>query len=100
MREVYLSDLTAAARVLLSVPSNQRVDLCAQMLMEADWADKFTKRMGKPHRHWGNGTLMAAARTRRLLPERGFADPDYASCYMLVFQSLQRHRAAKACKSQ
>lgn len=100
MREVYLSDVTAAARALLAVPPAFREEACAQLLSEAEWADKYTKRLGKPHQRWGNGTLMAAARSRRLMPERTFSDPDYAACFILVFQCLQRHRAAKACKLQ
>ena len=99
MREVHVSDLTMAARFLLTVPSHARADVCAQLLIEADWADKFVKRLGRPHKIWGNGTLMAAARARKLLPERALSDTDYMQCFMMVLDGLQRHRAAKACKS-
>jgi hypothetical protein len=100
LREVHLSDLTVAARALLAVPPCLRTCLCVRLFDEADCADKFTKRMGKPHTNWGNGTLMAAARSRKILPERAFSDHEYASCIVLILQSLQHHRAAKACKSR
>jgi len=100
MRSVYFSDLSAAARALLAVPPDRRESLCMQMLREADWADKYTKRLGKPHLRWGNGTLLAAARTRQLQSERSFSDVDYAACIKAVLWCLERHRAAKACKSR
>ncbi|MGJ8628334.1 MAG: DUF7742 family protein [Sulfitobacter sp.] len=99
MREVYLSDLTAAARALLAVPPHQRVHLCHDMLNEADWADKYAKRLRKPHQKWGNGTLMAAARGRHLAAERSFSDPEFASCFMIVLQQMAQYRATKTCKS-
>lgn len=98
MREVFLSDLTAAARVLTAVPEPQRYDVCMQMLIEADWADKFTRRMHKPHKNWGNGTLNEVARARRMGPERSFSDAEYLSCFTDVLHCLERHRTAKACK--
>ena len=100
MREVFSSDLTAAARHLLAVPHDLREDVCAQLLREADWADKFAKRMGKPHPRWGNGTLMAVSRTRQMMPEKSFSDPEYVLCFAVILQCLQRHRAGKACKSR
>lgn len=100
LREVHLSDVTTAARALLAVPPDLRAGLCTRLFDEADCADKFTKRLGKSHLDWGNGTLMAAARAREVLPERTFSDPEYTSCVVLVLQSLQHHRAAKTCKSR
>ena len=97
MREVHLSDLVAAARVLLAVPARDRV--CAQLLIEAHCADKFVKRLGRPHSEWGNGTLMAAARARLMTPERSFSDAEYTDCFMKSLRGLEQHRRAKACKS-
>ncbi|MGC1495646.1 MAG: hypothetical protein WA790_07550 [Sulfitobacter sp.] len=99
MREVFLSDLTAVARVLLRVPAPQRNALCKQMLIEADWADKFTRRFNKAHKIWGNGTLSGVAQSRQLGPEKSFSDAEYRSCIMSVLHCLEHHRARKACKS-
>ena len=99
MREVYISDLTVAARALLAVPPCHRTLLCHDMLNEADWADKYAKRLKKPHPIWGNGTLLAAARGRNIVSERSFSDPEYASCFMIILQQIAVHRAAKTCKS-
>ncbi|MGJ8618206.1 MAG: DUF7742 family protein [Sulfitobacter sp.] len=100
MRSVYFSDLSVAARALLSVPPDHRENLCMQMMWEADWADKYTKRLGKAHLQWGNGTLMAAARTRQLQSERCFSDTEFAMCIGVIIKCLEMHRAAKACKSR
>ncbi len=98
MRAVHFSDLTAAARALLPAPPCLRARLCRAMLIEADWADKYTKRHGKPHHIWGNGTLMAVARRRQLMPERSLSDPDYTACVTMILHCLEQHRASKACK--
>ncbi len=98
MREVYFSDVAAAARVLLLVPVSRRNDVCTQMLKEADWADKFTRRLKKPHPQWGNGTLMATARLRKMAPENSFSNPEYSSCFVEILQGLEQHRATKTCK--
>ncbi len=98
MREVYPSDITAAVRVLLGAPPQARTKLCCQLLNEADWADKFTKRLRRPHPIWGNGTLAAAAQARMRMPERSFSDREYIACFMIALDGLQRHRAAKTCK--
>ena len=88
MRPVLHSDVTTAARALLAVPGSAREGLCARLLREADWADRFTRRLGKPHPFWGNGTLLAAARGHTLMPERSFDDRDYCSAFEMVLAQL------------
>ncbi len=92
MRMVFFSDVSAAARVLLGVPNVQRVQLCANMLHEADNADRYLRRHGKLHPLWGNGTLLATARLRPLKSEPSFDDGDYCDCLELVLQALKRRR--------
>lgn len=100
MREVHASDMVAVARFLLSVPPFARDRVCADLLTKTDFADKFTKRLGKPHELWGNGTLMAAVWGQELRPERSFSDREYTACFVTTLDCLARHRAAKACKSR
>jgi hypothetical protein len=94
MRTVLLSDVSAAARVLLGVPKFQRARLCARMLREADHADRYLRKQGKLHPKWGNGTLLAVARTRPLSSEPSFDDVDYCSCFELVLRGLRYHLRA------
>jgi hypothetical protein len=98
MRTVLASDVTAAARALLAVPEARRMSLCTRMLQEADWADRYTRRMGQQHVLWGNGTLLAAARVRRLAPERDFGDREYCACFQMVVEALLQKQAGAACK--
>lgn len=79
MRPVLLSDLTAVARALLRAPYAERQVLCARIIFEAEMADRFARRLRKPHPQWGNGTLIAASAQRALAAERTFDDTDYGA---------------------
>jgi len=92
MRPVLHSDLTAAARALLAAPRTERNALCAQLLFEADVADRYTKRFGRPHSVWGNGTLLASARRYELVSEPCFSDRSYLSCLSLILKQLEARR--------
>lgn len=92
MRPVLLNDLTVAARALLKVPARARSELCAQMIKEAEFADRFTRRLNKQHPQWGNGTLLFAASQRALGAERACNDAEYNSCLLMVLQAISnRH---------
>lgn len=92
MRPVLLSDVTAAARVLLGVAAARRIACCERMIREADHADRYVRRSGRLHPDWGNGTLLAAARTRPLQAEPGFDDLVYCECFEIVLHALRRRR--------
>lgn len=97
MRPILHGDVTAAARALLLVPETAREALCRRMIEEADFADRYAKRLGRPHRLWGNGTLMAAARARPLAEEPALGEERYCRCLELVFRQLLAWRAARRC---
>ncbi len=92
MRDVFYSDVSAAARVLLSVPLERRTEVCLGMMQEAEVADRFLRRLGKMHPHWGNGTLRSAALRRYPVGEPSFRDPDYCSCFQMVLHHLHKDR--------
>ena len=69
MRSVHYSDVSAAARALLRLPEEAREAQCAQMMTQADWADRFVGRLGKLHPLWGNGTLGDVACSKGLAAE-------------------------------
>jgi hypothetical protein len=96
MRRVLHGDLVAMARHLLTLPPDQRPAACARALDQADAADRFRKRLGRAHPRWGNGTLMARARSIALPREPALCDPAYAACLILVLQTLITRRARAA----
>lgn len=88
MRPILHGDVIAAARVVLAAPAGLRERTCARLLQEADWADRFTRRLGKPHPFWGNGTLRAAAQGHTCAAEPTFDDLAYCSAFEMVLSQL------------
>ena len=70
MRQVLIGDIIAVARSVLGLPHTDRATAIAAILENAHIADKVTKRTGRPHRAWGNGSLIAAS-----TPKHGRAEP-------------------------
>ncbi|MCJ7873735.1 hypothetical protein Q4577_13335 [Marinovum sp. 2_MG-2023] len=95
MRPVLHGDVTAAARAMLMVPAEAREGLCRRMIEEADFADRYAKRLGRAHRDWGNGTLMAAARVRPLAAEPPLGEDAYCRCLETVFHLLLEWRSTR-----
>ena len=96
MRPVLHSDIVAAARVLLALPKEGRLQAMRKMLERAGAADLYRKRFRKHHPDWGNGSLMAVAMRYKMRPEPFMDDLDYCRCLMLVFESLLSWRCEKA----
>ncbi len=95
MRPVLHSDVTTAVRAVLARPQPMRAAFCARLLQEADWADRFVRRLGKTHPFWGNGTLMGAARAHPLAAEQTFDSPEYCTVFELVVRQLAARKTAK-----
>ncbi|WGW02523.1 DUF7742 family protein [Tropicibacter oceani] len=93
MRPVLPGDVSAAARALLAVPASARGGLARRLVLQADAADRYRRRLGKAHPFWGNGTLMAAALGRGAArDEPRLDDPDYAECFIAVLNALLDRR--------
>ena len=95
MRPVLQSDVTAAARALLAVPSHARNSHCARLLREAEWADRYARKLRKPHPYWGNGTLVAAAAGHVQAAEPTFDDPAYCAAVVTVLAQLSARSTGK-----
>ncbi|OOY28623.1 hypothetical protein BMI90_08175 [Thioclava sp. L04-15] len=61
MRRAREGDLLTAARVATLWPEAERHGRLMRLFDEAHAADLYSKRPGRPHPIWGDGTLMAAA---------------------------------------
>lgn len=88
MRPVLVGDMLAAARVLMALPREARDGAMAELLAEAELADRFRKRCGRAHPRFGNGSLMAAALVRAPGPEPFPADPPFLDALSRVAAAL------------
>ncbi|WP_299353006.1 hypothetical protein [uncultured Shimia sp.] len=95
MRRVMHGDVVAAARALLALPESGRRRACQRMIHEAHCAHRYMRRFGRAHALWGDGSLMATAHKRVLLPEPGFSDTRYCGCVEMVLHELIEWRAAR-----
>ena len=90
MRRVMHGDLVAAARALLPVPPTQRAAQIARWLAEAHAADRYFRRLGRVHRHWGDGSLRTRVLGVPLPPEPALNQPNYLHCLSCVLNALAR----------
>lgn len=88
MRPVTLTDLAAAARVLLALPDPARPAAMRALIARAELADRHRRATGRQHPAYGNGTLIAAAlaHPRRDPPAPG--DTDYLACLACALDAL------------
>lgn len=56
-----LADLSATAQLLARWPAAQRPAELDRLLMQTHAADRFSRRFGRPHPLWGNGSLLSRA---------------------------------------
>ena len=90
MRTVLPGDLRAAACALLPVPREARGAALALLVMRAEAADRYRRRLRRAHPDWGDGTLAAAA--GRVPAEPFCDDPDYLDALLRVVQFLAARR--------
>lgn len=99
MRPLLAGDISSAARALLLVPHRCRPAFCTILLMQAESADLYVRKIGRLHPAYGNGSLMAAARRLKLPDEPLFDDPEYCDCTAItltqVAKFLRRHAKKK-----
>ena len=100
MRPVLINDLTSAARALLLVQPARRAKLATLMLQYADFGDRYTRRFGRVHAGFGDGTLSSAARKRPLATEPTLDDIDYCTCLELVVQQLMARRVERCLRKR
>jgi len=67
-----------------------------QMLERASIADLYYKRLKRGHPVWGNGSLMAIAKTREMAAEPFLDDQAYCRCFVIVFEELIKWRSERA----
>ncbi|MDF1726376.1 MAG: hypothetical protein P1U53_01385 [Sulfitobacter sp.] len=93
MRPVLVSDFRVALRAICAAEEGDRATRCAMIVKGARLADSHSRRVGRPHALWGNGTLLAAAARFDLAPERPLNRPDVLQAAKLLLTELGADRA-------
>lgn len=88
MLRVQMADAVAAARALMALEPYQREMSLTRMLCEASVAEAHRQQTGLMHPIWGDGSLMAAALRRPVMPEPSLRDAEYRACLIAVLQRL------------
>ena len=92
MRPIYLCDLDAVVRAVLTVPEAQWPDALGAVVACASAADQYRKRFGKPHPKFGTGTLTSAV-TGQKRQRVTHIDADYRRCMRHLLDALDVHSA-------
>lgn len=100
MRRVLHGDLVQLGRMLLACSPADRAAICRRAIAEADAADKYRRRFGRRHPHFGDGSLAAWAMRFPRPPEPPLDDPDYAGCLRVILTCLEERRAAPTERRQ
>ncbi len=90
MRAAQLADIEAAARVLLCADRCDRDAAMASLYDQANIADRYRKRLRRPHPAFGSGTLMSAAAGFRMARRPPRCDLDYLECIGIVATFLSK----------
>jgi len=90
MRGVQMADIEIAARALILVAPADRKQRIAALIEQAHLADKFRKRLGKPHPELGSGTLMSAVLKWPIAPRPDVLTADFLDCLRTVLYQLDK----------
>ena len=88
-----LADLSATAQLLARWPAAQRPAELDRLLMQTQAADRFSRRFGRPHPLWGNGSLLSRALADGCSPASD--DHHYWASLSLVTAAIAARHAAR-----
>ena len=92
MRPLLPGDLDCAVAVVMAQPPEDRPRVAAQLLAQADVADRYRKRLGRAHPVFGTGSLMSAALGWPDAPRGGVYDASYCVALIVVLTAVQDWR--------
>lgn len=93
MRRCLIGDIIAAAAALTFADLPQMQVSGARLIAQADAAHRYTKRYGRPHPLWGNGSLMARAMAEPVVITPNFSCPRYLGAFQAIAIALCAFRA-------
>jgi hypothetical protein len=91
MRPVTITDLNAAARVLMALPEPQRPAAMTALIARAAIADQHRRLTGRQHPAYGNGTLLAAALAHSRAGETT-DETGYLTCLACAIEAVMDRR--------
>lgn len=100
MLPVLHGDLCWSARALLAVPPDARAGLARQLIAQAERADRHTRRTGRLHPVWGDGSLMCVAGRLPRAAEPFVDDLAYCACLITMLRALERHKMRGAARGK
>lgn len=89
MRRVHLTDLNIATRVLMAADESCRHGIAAELIANAQIADRYRKRTGRNHFVWGAGSLADACRNHPRAMRPLGCDPLFLTCLATVITALR-----------
>jgi hypothetical protein len=92
MRPLLPGDLDCAVAVVMAQPPEARAGVAAELLAQADLADRFRKRLGRAHPVYGTGSLMSAALGWPDAPRGRVHDTSYCAALIVVLTAVQDWR--------
>lgn len=89
MRPIYPGDLDLVTRTLLACDARNRRALAQRIVQQAQTADRYRKRLGKPHPAFGTGSLISAAQGFPRKNASGACNGAYLASLAVLIQTLQ-----------
>ncbi|WP_159087004.1 DUF7742 family protein [Loktanella sp. Alg231-35] len=83
-----MADIEIAARALLAVDAEARAGVMTELLRRADIADRYRKKLRRPHVQFGTGTLMSAASRFDMAPRPTRISGEVQRAYAIVINAL------------
>ncbi len=100
MRTVIWSDIRAMARVLSAVEGEDRPKVARDMILRAEAADKYRKRLRRWHIPWGNGSLVQVAASLNVEHQCAIENLEFIRCVMNSVEQLERWIRYKSTLNQ
>ena len=89
MRPIQLADIEAAARALCAVAADERIALAKEIYARADIADRYRKRLRRPHPEYGTGTVMSASTRFQQVLRPDCMTPTYLDAIAILGSTLR-----------
>lgn len=89
MRPIQMADIEAAARAICAVAAGERAARARDICFRADVADRYRKRMGRPHPEYGTGSVMSAAAYFQQVSRPDYMGADYVDAILAISSALR-----------
>lgn len=96
MRGLSHGDLSLVARLLWCVPKGAWAGMMAEVLIHANAADRYRKRLGRPHADWGDGSVASYVGMNFDLPSEPFLSAEgYMEAKLAALHGILEWRSSQ-----